>query len=109
MISASQLDVGIKAKRDWQLVDVREASEFAGGHVPGAVNIPLGTLEAHLNAISPAKDTVLIDLNGTRAYAAWQTLTKKGYDPARVKVLIGGMAQWKSLGSGEITESIGGC
>ncbi|MHB1653871.1 MAG: rhodanese-like domain-containing protein [Desulfitobacteriaceae bacterium] len=109
MISASQLDQGIKAHQVWQIIDVRELSEFATGHVPGAVNIPLGKLEADLSKISKDKDIILVDLNGTRSFTAWQELQKQGYDPHRLKVLVGGMEQWKSLGSGEITESIGGC
>lgn len=109
MISTSQLDIGIKAKKDWQIVDVREPNEYATGHVPKAVNIPLGSLTTRVSEISKDKDVILVCLNGTRAFSAWQTLTQKGYAPDHLKVLIGGMEQWKSLGSGEITESIGGC
>ncbi|WP_088225197.1 rhodanese-like domain-containing protein [Desulfosporosinus sp. FKB] len=109
MISASQLDAGIKAKNNWQIIDVREPSEFASGHVPTAVNIPLGGIANHVNAIAKDKDIILVCLNGSRSFTAWQTLAQKGYTPQKVKVLIGGMEQWKSLGIGEITESIGGC
>ncbi|WP_407309642.1 rhodanese-like domain-containing protein [Desulfosporosinus sp. SB140] len=109
MISASQLDAGIKAKNDWQIVDVREPNEYATGHVPKAVNIPLGNLTNHLNEIAKGKEVILVCLNGSRSFTAWQTLTQKGYDPNKVKVLVGGMEQWKSMGNGEVTESIGGC
>lgn len=109
MISASQLDQGIKEHKVWQIIDVRETSEFASGHVPGAINIPLGKLEENLSQIAKDKVVVLVDLNGTRSYTAWQKLKEKGYDTNHLKVLVGGMEQWKSLGSGEITESIGGC
>ena len=109
MISASQLDEGIKTKKDWQIIDVREPHEFATGHVPAAVNIPLGNLEANLTKIAKDKDSVLVCLTGERAFNAWKILVAKGYNPARVKVLVGGMMQWKNLGNGEITESIGGC
>jgi len=109
LISASQLDQGIKAKKPWQIIDVREPSEFASGHIPGAVNIPLGKLATSLNQIPKDKDVILVDLNATRSYTAWQQLKDKGYDPQHLKLLVGGMEQWKSLGSGEVTESIGGC
>lgn len=109
MISASQLDEGIKAKKAWQILDVRERSEFATGHVPQAINIPLGSVEAQITKIAKDKDVILICQTGVRAFSAWQTLVSKGYDPQRLKVLIGGMEQWKSLGSGEVTENIGGC
>ncbi len=109
MISASQLDAAIKANKDWQIVDVRESIEYATGHVPTAMHIPLGSLKTRQTEISKDKAVILVCLNGTRAFSAWQTLTQEGYDPHRLKVLLGGMEQWKRLGSGEITESIGGC
>jgi rhodanese-related sulfurtransferase len=109
MISAGQLDDGIKAEKDWAIIDVREIIEFATGHVPTAKNIPLGTLEQNLNQFPKDKEIILVCLTGQRAFTAWQTLISKGYDSKKVKVLIGGMEQWKSLGSGEVTESIGGC
>lgn len=109
MISASQLDEGIKAKKTWQIIDVREPIEFATGHVPQAINIPLGTIETQTSEIAKDRDVILICHTGSRAFTAWQTLLSKGYDPHRLKVLLGGMEQWKTLGSGEVTESIGGC
>ncbi len=109
MISASQLDEGIKAKKNWQIIDVREPSEFATGHVPQAINIRLGSVADQTTKIAKDRDVILICLTGVRAFSAWQTLVGKGYDPQHLKVLVGGMEQWKSLGSGEVTESIGGC
>lgn len=109
MISASQLDQGIKEHQSWHIMDVREPSEYASGHVPTAKNIPLGKLEENLSQILKDQTVVLVDLNGTRSYTAWQKLKEKGYDANKLKVLVGGMEQWKTLGSGEITESIGGC
>ncbi|MHB1406587.1 MAG: rhodanese-like domain-containing protein [Desulfitobacteriaceae bacterium] len=109
MISASQLDQGLKEHQSWHIIDVREPSEFASGHVPTAKDIPLGKLEENLSQILKDQTVVLVDLNGTRSYTAWQKLKEKGYDANKLKVLVGGMEQWKTLGSGEITESIGGC
>lgn len=109
MISASQLDAGIKEKKNFVIVDVREPNEYASGHVPTAINIPLGNLDKSLNQLPKDKEIILVCLNGARSFTAWQNLTSKGYDKHQVKVLVGGMEQWKSLGSGEVTDSIGGC
>ncbi|HVJ47607.1 rhodanese-like domain-containing protein [Desulfitobacterium sp.] len=109
MISASQLDAGIKDNKNWAVIDVREPNEFATGHVPTSFNIPLGKLEQSLNQVPKDKELILVCLNGTRAFTAWQNLINVGYDPYKVKVLVGGMEQWKSLGSDEVTDSIGGC
>jgi rhodanese-related sulfurtransferase len=40
------------------VLDVRPEDEFAQGHLPGAVNIPLQTLESRLAALPPGKDIV---------------------------------------------------
>ncbi len=109
MISASQLAAGMKANDAWQIIDVREPNEFASGHIEKAMNMPLGNITSHLNEISKDKEVILVCLNGSRSFTAWQILTQKGYTPNNVKVLVGGMEQWKNLGSGEVTESIGGC
>lgn len=109
MISAGQLEEGLTAKADWQVIDVREPSEFAAEHVPQAVNIPLGSVAARMSEISRDKDVILICRTGVRAFSAWQTLVAKGYDPLHLKVLVGGMVQWQSLGNGEVTDSIWGC
>lgn len=109
MISASELDTGIKEKKNWTIIDVREPREFATGHVPSSINIPLEKLQDNLTKIPKDQEVILICLTGARAHTAWQILMSEGYESTKVKVLIGGMAQWKSLGNGEITDSIGGC
>lgn len=112
-ISVDDLDAAITANQGWQLVDIREAREYATGHIKMALNRPLGTLENNLAQISKDKDIVLIDLNGTRAQAAWQVLVGKGYDPTKVKVLTGGMLQWRGIvsaagsgGSGDTNSAV---
>lgn len=130
-VSIGDLDAAITANKGWQLVDVREAREFATGHIKMALNRPMGDLENNLAQISKDKDIVLIDLNGTRSESAWRLLVEKGYDQNKVKVLTGGMLQWRGIvsaaGSGssgvassgadaakpaakaEVKEMVGGC
>ena len=42
------------------IVDVREPSEYAGGHVPGAMLLPLGTVSSSAEKALPDKDAVLL-------------------------------------------------
>ena len=43
------------------VVDVREPGEYAEGHVPGAVLLPLGTIDAeHAAAVIPEKDSMVL-------------------------------------------------
>ena len=62
------------------IVDVRSPSEFAQGHVPGAVNIP-GPSIGDIAKVAPEKGTPLYlhCLSGARSGAAARTLKGMGY------------------------------
>ena len=49
------------------LVDVRSNSEFAAGHIPAAVNIPMDQIEARLDDLNLNLPIVLICQTGKRA------------------------------------------
>jgi rhodanese-related sulfurtransferase len=59
-----------------QLVDVREASEFAEGHVKGALNVPLGELTKRMGEIRTDVPVLVICLSGGRSRSA-QTILKR--------------------------------
>ena len=62
------------------LVDVRSAAEFAGGHAPGSLNIPLGELSGRLQEIPKSAPVVLCCASGTRSGMAKMMLKKNGYN-----------------------------
>jgi rhodanese-related sulfurtransferase len=74
-----------------QLVDVRSHSEFAAGHIPGAVNIPLDQIEARLADLSDALPIILICQSGKRARMAAALLQPCG---RQFSVLEGGTNAW---------------
>ncbi|RKG73364.1 molybdopterin-synthase adenylyltransferase MoeB [Corallococcus exercitus] len=83
------LDSGAKVK----LVDVREADEYAGGRLPGAVHIPRGYLELRIEEKADRdEELVLYCAGGTRSALAARTLRDMGY--ARVSSLAGGYNRW---------------
>jgi phage shock protein E len=61
------------------LVDVRTAEEFAQGHVKGAVNIPLNTLQSQLSQFENRKHTVVFCLSGNRSGQAKMILEQNGF------------------------------
>jgi rhodanese-related sulfurtransferase len=77
--------------KDYAIIDVREPSEYAGGHIPGSVNKPLETLE---NGILPDKSRPVITVcrTGIRSLKAARILQAKGYV---IKNMAGGMLEWK--------------
>ena len=64
------------------IIDVREPSEYTAGHVDGAINIPVGSLESNPPALAAlAKDTPIVVYcrSGVRAHQSSLMLTKLGF------------------------------
>jgi rhodanese-related sulfurtransferase len=80
------------------LVDVREESEFANGHLPGARHIGRGILERDVeNAFpDPSAEIVLYCGGGFRSVLAAESLAKMGY--THVVSMDGGFRGWKEAG-----------
>ncbi len=80
------------------LVDVREASEWDQGHVPGARHISKSYVEQEIEAAVPDRSTpvVLYCAGGIRSLFAAQTLRGMGYED--VASMSGGFQAWKSQG-----------
>lgn len=82
------------------IIDVRSLEEFTGarGHIPGARNFPLESLDTRVDELRklPVRPFVLVCLTDKRSTAAWQFLARAGFD--EVAVLCGGMKQWNALG-----------
>lgn len=75
-----------------ELVDVRTPEEFRGGHLPGAVNIPVQELAVRWQEVGPTTRAVVVYCrSGARSTVAAQLLKQAGY--AQV-VNIGPMSAW---------------
>jgi len=63
------------------VIDVRTADEFAGGHIVGAINVPLDQLGDKIESVVPdRKQAILIYcLSGTRSALARRILLSKKY------------------------------
>lgn len=81
--------------KDLRIVDVRSASEFATGHIPGAVNLPLDQIDNCLPGQSCDDPTVLVCLGGVRSSAACERVMKTHKN---IYNLVGGMNAWKAEG-----------
>ncbi|MDD5177405.1 MAG: rhodanese-like domain-containing protein [Sterolibacterium sp.] len=95
----SPLQATLLLNRDDALViDVREAAEWAAGHIPNSRHIALGQLEKHLGEIEKFKTRPLIIScqTGNRSSSACSKLTKHGFE--KVFNLAGGVAAWREAG-----------
>jgi rhodanese-related sulfurtransferase len=95
MVSVEELNKLATRRGEAQLVDVRTAAEYATGHVPGAVNIPMEQLEGRMDDLSPHSPIVLICHTGARARLAAALLGPCRTD---VTVLDGGTSAWVKAG-----------
>ncbi|MBM3347079.1 MAG: rhodanese-like domain-containing protein [Betaproteobacteria bacterium] len=85
-------------QQDATLVDVREADEFAAGHIINARHIPLSQVESRAGEVKKNKSrpVIVYCATGTRSGAAVTALKKSGYE--QVFNLAGGIAAWKQAG-----------
>jgi rhodanese-related sulfurtransferase len=75
------------------LVDVREPEEFAAGHIPGAINIPVTSFFASAQ-LDQNKKIILYCSIGARSYTAYRKLKKRLFpDLAQLR-----FDQWKEAG-----------
>jgi hydroxyacylglutathione hydrolase len=88
-------------KDDVQIVDVRGESEYKAGHVKGADNVFVGTLENNLEKIDKNKEVVIHCQSGDRSAIAQSLLDKNGI---RVKNYSAGMKEWNEKGNEVVKE-----
>ena len=78
-----------------QLVDVRSPNEFAAGHIPGSVNLPMNEISGRLRDLRPNQAIVLICQRGSRAALTADLLKAQGVEAS---VLQGGTHAWVNRG-----------
>jgi rhodanese-related sulfurtransferase len=76
------------------VLDVREADEFAQGHLQGARNVPLSQLSARLKELEKFRDkpVLVVCARGRRANTAAKLLKAQNF--TTLNVLKGGMQTW---------------
>ena len=73
------------------LVDVREVVEYRAGHVPGAVNIPLGLIPVRLHELPADVELHILCQSGNRSMQACMWLANQGRRSVNVH---GGTGTW---------------
>lgn len=74
------------------ILDVREPAEYAFGHIPGAISIPLGELENRSNELNKQDGIYIVCRSGSRSDLAAKKLSEQGF--TNIKNVIPGMKDW---------------
>jgi rhodanese-related sulfurtransferase len=89
------------ARGDGVLIDVREANEFAAGHIQGAINVPLSGLSPQALPDAAPEAMVFSCGVGKRSAMAVAKLQHAGVPVSQH--LAGGLAAWKAAGLPVVT------
>ena len=93
-ITAEEAKSMMEEQPDAVVLDVREQDEYDAGHIPGAVLLPVGTINEETAASAiPEKDTVVLVYcrSGNRSKTASQALADLGYTQIYE---FGGIKDW---------------
>ncbi|PPH00470.1 rhodanese-like domain-containing protein [Rathayibacter sp. AY1F6] len=95
--------VGLVARDEVWLLDVREPHEWVAGHAPAAHHIPMGEIGARQDEL-PADTAILVVCHsGVRSAMVTQALDGAGYEVANVDA---GMTAWAAAG-GDVVDGEG--
>ncbi|MEY3591665.1 MAG: hypothetical protein RLZZ38_622 [Bacteroidota bacterium] len=79
IFGGTSVDFKALVKEGAMIIDVRTPSEFKGGHIKGAVNIPLQSLQASYAKIPKNKTIITCCASGMRSGSAKSLLKAAGY------------------------------
>lgn len=77
---------------DVLLLDVREADEYAGGHIPGITLIPMGEIPGRLSELPTDKPIIVTCRTGNRSGQVVEFLRGQGF--TNVHNMDGGIVAW---------------
>ncbi|MFZ2471950.1 MAG: rhodanese-like domain-containing protein [Methanothrix sp.] len=87
--------------KNWAIVDIRPAQQFAGGHILQALNIPLENLISQMGMIPAGQKVAVYGEIDTNAAFAVQTL--RVYSGRDAFVISGGIVTWQAAGMPVVT------
>ncbi|EJQ54221.1 hypothetical protein IEQ_00602 [Bacillus cereus BAG6X1-2] len=90
-ITNAELQDILSREEECIVLDIREAAEFAFGHIPSAISMPLGELDSAV--LDQEKQIYVVCRTGNRSDVACQMLKEKGY--SNVKNVIPGILEWQ--------------
>ena len=85
---------GAESNIPFTFLDVRSPGEYAGGHIPGAINIPLQELADRLSEVPKDKRLYVYCESGNRSTRASKLLAQSGFD--KIENFKASMRGWRN-------------
>jgi rhodanese-related sulfurtransferase/biotin operon repressor len=79
------------------VLDVRPEEEYAAGHLPGAINVPVGRLESYLSRL-PKRKEVIAYCRGPYCLMSFDAVTKLRKHGWKARRLQAGFPEWRAAG-----------
>lgn len=98
--SNEELETALSNREEIIVLDVREAAEFAFGHIPGAQSLPLGDIDNAMSDLDKEASIFVVCRTGNRSDMAARKLSAAGFE--NVKNVVPGMSGW----NGPIEKSV---
>ncbi|KZO01390.1 rhodanese-like domain-containing protein [Bacillus badius] len=90
-ITAEELKQRLENGEKLEVVDVREEEEVAGGKIPQARHIVMGTIPEHLDQFDKEKEYIFVCRSGRRSENVCYYMRDQGF---KVRNMTGGMLDW---------------
>ena len=95
-VEASALIEEMKQDLKFVIIDVRRPDEYAGGHIPNAININSAQISERLESLNPDGTYLLCCQRGGRSAGAREVMEESGFHD--VYEVEGGMSAWQAAG-----------
>ncbi len=88
---ASLMDIVISGSGTHTVIDVREPHEYHRGHIPGAINLPVGSFQTRAELLPPDKPLVVYCNTQKRSFIAYRKLVELGFQ----KIFFFSFFEWQ--------------
>lgn len=88
-------DLAAALERGETVIDVREPDEYAAGHVPGVLSVPMGRLPGRVAELDRSRPVLVVCASGNRSSAMADVLVAQGLNARSV---VGGTSAWVRAG-----------
>jgi len=91
-ITVEELKAAFDAKKDFDILDVREPQEFEISQIEGSKLIPMGQLASRIHELDSAREIYILCKSGIRSAKSWKLLHDSGF--RRIKNVAEGIDAW---------------